>query len=138
MAANPTVLVTDDDDYVRRAVARLLRHHGYHVVCAASGAQALEIAAAALPALVLLDVMMPEMDGFSVAHALRHTHRHACPPIAIMSAGPPCDAQRLSVGAVGFLRKPFSSDALLSLVERALHAPDVRASSNPLDSAHAS
>lgn len=135
MAAN-TVLVTDDDDHVRRAVARLLRHHGYHVVCAASGAQALELASAALPALVLLDVMMPEMDGFAVARALREQHGHACPPIAIMSAGPPCDAQSRAVGALGFLRKPFSSDALLSLTERAVHGHDPRRATASTEAAH--
>ncbi len=137
MAAT-TVLVTDDDDYVRRAVARLLRHHGYHVVCASSGAQALELAAVAPPALVLLDVMMPEMDGFAVAQALRQQHRQACPPIAIMSAGPPCEAQRLAVGAAGFLRKPFSSDALLTLIERALHSGPPVAQGAAMDTAQLS
>lgn len=112
-----TVLVTDDDDYVRRAVARLLRHHGYHVVCAASGEDALELVAAAPPSLVLLDVMMPGMDGFEVATLLRQHHGRSCPPIAIMSAGPVNEARHTSVGAVGFLRKPFTSDKLLSLVD---------------------
>lgn len=115
--AQKTVLVTDDDDYVRRAVARLLRHHGYHVVCAASGEDALELVAAAPPSLVLLDVMMPGMDGFEVATRLRTEHGAACPPVAIMSAGPLSEGRREAVGAVAFLRKPFTSERLLALLE---------------------
>lgn len=122
--ASISVLVTDDDDYVRRAVARLLRHHGLHVVCASSGPEALEIVAAAPPSLVLLDVMMPGMDGVRVAHILREQHGDACPPIAIMSAGPMSETRRLAAGALGFLRKPFTAEMLLSLVERCTQAAD--------------
>ena len=116
MAPSNTVLITDDDEYVRRGVARLLRHHGYHVLCAGSGVEALELVAAAPPALVLLDVMMPGMDGFEVARRLRALHGDACPTIAIMSAGPFGDIDKQGVGAVAFLRKPFTSDKLLALV----------------------
>ena len=108
------VLIVDDDDMIRRLVRTVLEADEYDVVEARNGDIALELANEAHPAVVLLDIMMPGIDGVEVCRRLDHT---AVKVIILTARDDPSleDACR-EAGADAFLTKPFSSVELLDLV----------------------
>lgn len=111
------VLVVDDEDYVRQLLCRVLASKGYTVDAAADGREGLEKITAVHPDLVLLDLMMPVMDGWQVLDALAQMEQH--PPVVIVSAY--VDRGRaLKAGAVECLSKPFAIGQLLTTCEKAL------------------
>jgi DNA-binding response OmpR family regulator len=108
------VLIVDDDDMIRRLVRTVLEADEYDVVEARNGDIALELANEAHPAVVLLDIMMPGIDGVEMCRRLDHT---AVKVIILTARDDPSleDACR-EAGADAFLTKPFSSVELLDLV----------------------
>ena len=117
-AAAPLVLVVDDDPDILEAVCEILSMEGYRVAEARHGAEGLERVAAERPALILLDLMMPVMDGVAFVEALRARHPGAAIPVVVISAdGNPQRAEGL--GARAFLAKPFDIEVLLSEVAAA-------------------
>jgi two-component system, OmpR family, response regulator MprA len=110
------VLVVDDDPAIRKAVSLLLVDEGYAVQTAANGTEGLAAITAQPPALVLLDLNMPVMDGWALLGHLRDAQITV--PIVIMTADQraPQEAARLQVA--GYLGKPFAIDDLLDLVAR--------------------
>lgn len=113
-AAAQTVLVVDDHDGFRRRARRLLEQHRYRVIEAADGAGALRLAMAERPAIVLLDVRLPDMDGFAVAEALRRAGSPAA--ILLTSTQPEADlADRLRTSAADrFVDKADLSAAVIA------------------------
>src|SRR5688500_90776 len=111
-----TVLVVDDDTSILDTVSSILTGEGYYVVSAATGEEALEAVARKQPALMLLDMRMPVMDGWAVARALRE--RGIKVPIVVMTAAESAKRWADEVGAEGFLAKPFGLDDLLATVAR--------------------
>jgi CheY-like chemotaxis protein len=101
----PRVLVVDDDDDIRDLVQAVLEMHGYRVDQAA-GASALRIRPGAPPALILLDLMMPVVDGYEIGRRLRADPATAPIPIVIMSAGTQAAAAAAELRAEGYLAKP--------------------------------
>ena len=69
--ADPTLLLVDDEDNLRSMLEAALRHSGFEVHCAASGRSAIEVATGVRPDLIVLDVMLPDLDGFEVCRRLR-------------------------------------------------------------------
>jgi len=113
----PLILVVDDDPDILEAVGEILADEGYRVRRARDGQEALERLAAEPPALVLLDLMMPVMDGVAFARAMRAAPEHAGIPVVVISAdGHPGRARE--VAADGFLAKPFDIEALLEVVRQ--------------------
>ncbi|GEJ58248.1 response regulator [Anaeromyxobacter diazotrophicus] len=111
----PPVLVVDDDPDILEAVCDILEGEGYRVARARNGREALGQVEEERPLLILLDLMMPVMDGSAFAQALRGRERDRSIPIVVISAdGDPQKAAAL--GARGFLAKPFDIDALLAEV----------------------
>lgn len=111
----PLVLVVDDDPDILDAICDILDAEGYRIARARHGVEALAQVTAERPALILLDLMMPVMDGVAFAHALRERAPAWDVPILVISAdGNPQRAA--SVGARGYLAKPFDIDALLAHV----------------------
>jgi CheY-like chemotaxis protein len=109
------VLVVDDDPDILEAICDILEGERYRVERARNGAEALERLTREWPTLILLDLMMPVMDGLAFAQALRLRGPDAAIPIVVISAdGDPRKAAL--VGARGFLAKPFDVDALLAEV----------------------
>ncbi len=109
------ILIVDDDDSIRELVAMALEDEGYEVMTAAQGVQALQIAAATPPDLILLDMRMPIMDGWAFArtyHQLPGPHA----PIIVLSATRNGLAVAEEVGAAGYLAKPFELVQLLTVV----------------------
>lgn len=114
-----TILVVDDHPPNLTALEAILRPLGPRVICASSGAQAVEIAAQTDLALVLLDLQMPELDGLETAALLKKNERCRAVPIIILTADPPTRAevaQGYATGAVDFLSKPLDPDVLRSKV----------------------
>jgi CheY-like chemotaxis protein len=119
----PTILVVDDEPAVRELVVEVLRLEGYAAVGAADGRAALAALERVAPALVLMDVMMPGLDGRGAYLAMRARPAGAAVPVVLMSAA--ADPARLPPGAAAFLAKPFDLDELLGLVARLLaEGPD--------------
>jgi two-component system, chemotaxis family, chemotaxis protein CheY len=114
----PLVLVVDDDPDILDAVCDILESERYRVARARHGAEALERVQEERPSIILLDLMMPVMDGVAFARALRASDGDARIPIVVISAdGNPQKAA--AVGARGFLAKPFDIEALLAQVAAA-------------------
>ncbi|HZU00568.1 MAG TPA: response regulator transcription factor [Ktedonobacteraceae bacterium] len=120
MSAKKTTIVTaDDDPQLLRLMARNLEFEGYEVLRASDGEQALEQIEHASPNLVLLDVMMPRMDGFTVCQKVREFS--TVPIIIVTARGQDQDKVKgLDLGADDYLTKPFSVDELLARVRAVL------------------
>jgi CheY-like chemotaxis protein len=111
----PLVLVVDDDPDILEAICDILGTESYRVARARNGLEALERVDAERPDVILLDLMMPVMDGVTFAQALRERPAASDIPILVISAeGNPQRAA--SVSARGYLAKPFDIDALLAQV----------------------
>jgi CheY-like chemotaxis protein len=118
----PTILCVDDDPLVLGVCSMALEHRGYRVVMATQGRAGIAIAQIERPALILLDVMMPGMDGFEVCRhlradpALRHT------PIILMTAmkEPELETKGVEAGATLSIRKPFDPGVIVNTVDQAL------------------
>ena len=112
---SPLVLVVDDDPDILDAICDILEAEGYRVARARHGQEALDQVEGERPAVILLDLMMPVMDGVAFARALRLRPSVRDVPIVVISAdGNPQRAA--AVGATGYLAKPFDIEALLSQV----------------------
>ena len=109
-----TVLVVEDDDTLREMLRLHLQHEGYRVLTAADGPAGLSAARTAAPDLVLLDVMMPGMDGFEVLHSLRSSFRTRYLPVILLTAlSQTRDRIRgLELGANDFISKPYVANEL--------------------------
>jgi DNA-binding response OmpR family regulator len=120
------ILVVDDDAKIVRLVRTYLERAGYRVVEASDGRAALSAIALETPALVVLDVMLPEIDGIAVLKAVRRTDRT---PVIILSARGLVDDRitGLAAGADDYLPKPFSPAELVLRVQRILERADERA-----------
>jgi DNA-binding response OmpR family regulator len=113
------ILVVDDDAKIVRLVRTYLEREGYRVVEASDGRSALAAIALEAPALVVLDLMLPEVDGLAIVRAVRRTDRT---PIIMLSArGAPTDRiAGLEAGADDYLPKPFSPAELVVRIKRIL------------------
>jgi len=108
------VLVVDDDPDVRSFLSAFLELEGYEVQTAANGAEALHSVAEQRPDVILLDLMMPVMDGWTFCRQLAMNHHTSHPPIIIISASHELDGRLQEAGASAFIAKPFDLDCLLS------------------------
>jgi CheY-like chemotaxis protein len=124
MSARSTVLLVEDDPDLLRFAQVTLRLGGYRAVTATDGQTALALARKASPQLMVLDLRLPELDGWQVLAALRAEPKTARLPVLVLtaSAGPADQERALAAGVVDYLVKPVSADALLAAVERALRA----------------
>lgn len=113
------ILIADDDADILALVSYRLRRAGYDVVTAADGEQALTLAQERKPALAVLDVMMPGLNGFQVAERLAGD----IPVILLTARVQEADVARgFAAGAVDYIRKPFSPQELLVRVQRTIGA----------------
>jgi DNA-binding response OmpR family regulator len=119
------ILTADDDPQLLRLIARNLEFEGYDVVTASDGTLALEQIERLAPDLVLLDVMMPRMDGFTVCQRVREFS--LVPIILITARGQDQDKVKgLDLGADDYLTKPFSVEELLARVRAVLRRTQFR------------
>jgi two-component system cell cycle sensor histidine kinase/response regulator CckA len=131
---NGKVLVVDDEEQNRYLLRVLLESQGFEVVEAADGVQALRMARDDPPALAISDLLMPNMDGFSLCREWMHDERLRGIPFLVYSATYTSDSDRalvLDLGATAFLVKPAEPEVLVDAVQRALgRSPEPLASCN--------
>lgn len=137
MAPPPTILIVDDDPHIREVVRFALRKAGYAIVEASDGAEALARFDADAPDLIVLDILMPEMDGTEVCRRVRATS--ATPIIFLSSRDDEIDRIiGLELGGDDYLTKPFSPRELVARVRAVLRRTQALAQGAPPSSADAS
>ncbi len=119
----PTVLVVDDDKHALEIISRLLQKEGFNVLRAASGRQALDTVAAQPVDVILLDVMMPEMDGFQVCTELRQQEKTHDIPVILLTAKDDLETRvvGMRLGVSEFLTKPINKIELFARVRAQVH-----------------
>jgi CheY-like chemotaxis protein len=126
------ILVVDDDRLIRQMVRDLLEIADFAVGEAVDGADGLAQAAAFHPDLILLDLMMPDLDGYAVCRALKADPITRAIPVIFLTASPGLDLNReaYAAGAAACLTKPFRREALLAVVNTTLQASTRREKTN--------
>lgn len=121
LSPRPSVLIVDDEATTRTLVRLLLERDGYRVFEAFNGKHALDIAAAQDVDLFVMDLLMPELDGYGAILALRRQERHAATPIVVVTTeeGPVVEKQVLDLGADDYILKPFEPTILTSRIKAA-------------------
>jgi two-component system OmpR family response regulator len=119
MSLKPCILVAEDDGDIREVIRARLRSAGYDTVMARNGVEALDRIRAYAPVGMVLDINMPEMDGFTVLKTLREG-RMWFPPTLVLTARHAAEDVRRAVelGAKDYLAKPFSEAQLLARITR--------------------
>jgi CheY-like chemotaxis protein len=117
------ILVVDDDPDILEALSEILEAEGFEIRRARNGKEALERLEPDPPQLILLDLMMPVMDGWEFAQRLRQRGTLSNIPIIVLSADRNVGSKAQDIGAVGYLAKPFELNELLEMVHRALNGP---------------
>lgn len=139
LAEHEKILVVDDDPEILQLLRRTLRRHGFPTITAQDGGEALDKIAAETPALVLLDLVMPALDGFDVLRNLKSRNTARSIPVIIMTgvdAYKSSIGQVMALGAADFLTKPLDLNELVNAIHRIVgpeHVPPAgRRSSEPL------
>ena len=113
------VLIVDDDPDIRALLMSVLADDGYDAAAASNGREALELLDRWSADLVVLDLMMPVMDGWTFAQRMREKKSEPV-PIVILSAATDLKRHAATIGAAGLIPKPFDLDTLLPIIERAV------------------
>ena len=116
------VLVVDDDDDVREMLVLAIESTNRPVSGAKNGLDALEQVSIEMPAVILLDMRMPVMDGWAFAREFRKRHDRLA-AILVLTAATDAGARAREVDADGYLGKPFEIDELLDMIDRLASAP---------------
>ncbi|MCM8795052.1 MAG: response regulator [Candidatus Omnitrophica bacterium] len=120
--SNPKILIVDDEPDIVQMISRRLKAAGYEVSTAYDGQQALDMVRETLPQLVILDLMLPKLDGYKVCRLLKFDERFKEIPVLIFTARANAEDIQLATecGASAYLNKPFEPHILLSMVEKLL------------------
>lgn len=123
------IIVADDDGITRMLVKTLLERAQFEVLEAAHGRQAIELASTGCPDLMLMDLNMPEMDGYEAIQCLRRQPAFTSIPIIVLTAedGPSIERRVLDIGADDYMLKPFEPAILLSRVNAVFRRLEVAA-----------
>lgn len=113
-----TVLVVDDDPYILMSLEFLMKKNGYTVMVARNGTEALDMIESSVPDLVLLDIMMPDVDGYQICAYVKANERLAHIDIVFLSAKTKeADIQKgMDIGASLYITKPFSTRDLVKQI----------------------
>lgn len=118
----PVVLVVDDDEFQRRQMGKILESVSCHLFFATNGAEALETVCLHWPDLILMDILMPQINGLETLRKLKSMIQFASIPVMMMTGH--CDknvvAESFKNGAAGFMVKPLNRDVVLKNVTRIL------------------
>lgn len=118
------ILVVDDDENILNLEKTILEQKGFDVTGATGGSEALELLAEQAFDLVLLDVMMPEVDGFTVCRKIKEDPRLKEIPVIFLTAkgGGEALAEGFESGAIMYINKPFTANKLLTIVNTMLES----------------
>ena len=122
MAGKKKILVVDDEPNIVKLVSFILSTNGYEVIEASLGAEGIKKAKAEKPDLIILDVMMPKMDGFEAAKKLRADKATSGIPILMLSSKAQFEDKMKGIdsGAMDYVTKPFDKHELLEKVQECL------------------
>ena len=128
------ILIVDDEEDIAFSIARRLTASGYEAICAEDGAEGLRRAQTENPDLIILDLMLPKMDGFKVCRLLKFDERYKRIPIIMLSARSQQEDIALGreTGAEFYMTKPFNSGALLEKIKELLETPAASAEKAPV------
>lgn len=118
IASNLPILVVDDDQAMRLMLETVLLDEGYSVILARNGKEGLELAARQRPALVLLDLMMPVMDGWQFLEAIKQMPEFADLPVVLLSASRQIASTARDNPVKAYLPKPFELVKLLAYIDQ--------------------
>ncbi|MCU0441321.1 MAG: response regulator [Bacteroidia bacterium] len=112
------ILVVDDDPYILMSLEFLMRKTGFNVTIARNGTEALELLETYLPDVVLLDIMMPDVDGYAICTYIQQTPKHTdCKVVFLSAKSKEADIQKgYDLGADLYITKPFSNKDLVSKI----------------------
>ena len=118
----PLILIVDDEEDIRKVLGKRLETAGYRVIAAANGRAGIEMAAREKPDIIIMDVMMPEMNGFEATEVLRSKLETAVIPIIMLTAKQDKESELAGIkaGADDYLTKPFDKEKLLARIEMLL------------------
>ncbi|MFT5206841.1 MAG: CheY-like chemotaxis protein [Candidatus Omnitrophota bacterium] len=118
--ARKKILVVDDDMVCLEMNSLILSNENYEIITAMDGQEAYAIAQSSSPDLILLDLMLPKMNGYKVCGLLKNNSQYAMIPIILLSASNSPDTEEISkdVGFDAYLKKPVQVDLLLSTIEK--------------------
>lgn len=119
-AADATILVVEDDDAMRRLIELALVFEGFRVVSATNGAEALGCLNKTTPTLVVLDLVLPWVNGLEVLATMRDTARLRTVPVLVVTGTPMTDRDIGDRGPHRILRKPFNVEALAPAIQELL------------------
>jgi len=111
--ADCRVLVVDDDPEIRDITCSMLSKHQYHVSTAANGLEALRMLVTEKPDIILLDVLMPQMDGYTFYKELKNNSDTSTIPVLIITGRGQMEDSFKVLGVDGFIAKPFTADRLI-------------------------
>ena len=122
MDSKKKILIVDDERDIIKALTIRLQSKGYEVFGAFGGAQGIFMANKEIPDLIILDIRMPDVDGFSVFETLKQSDRTSRIPIIFLTGSPDkdADARTMGLGARFYIKKPYDPEELLDAVKRAL------------------
>ncbi len=116
----PKVLLVDDDRLIHQLYQSHIEKAGYELVSAFKGNDAVEIAARELPQAIVMDIMMPDMDGLSAVRQMKQDERTKNIPVIVITANPHSHLSQMEsqwAGAAVFLTKPFGPPSLISALQ---------------------
>ena len=121
---NKPILIIEDNEQTLYLITFILEKHGYQVIQAHDGREGIELAGRVEPALILLDIQLPLLDGYAVARGLRSNAALAnVPIIAVTSYAMVGDRERvLAAGCTGYIEKPIDPDTFMTQIEQCLVA----------------
>ncbi|MFN8253185.1 MAG: response regulator [Ferruginibacter sp.] len=116
------ILIVDDDPYILMSLEFLMRKNGYDVMIARNGTEALDLLNKQVPHLVLLDIMMPDVDGYEICRRIKKTEKLKSVKVVFMSAKTKeADIQKgYDLGASLYITKPFSTREMVKQVHELL------------------
>jgi DNA-binding response OmpR family regulator len=123
MESGKKILVVDDDPYILMSLEFLMKKNGYDVMVARNGTEAMDLADKHLPDLVILDIMMPDVDGYEICTRIKKSAKHLHTKIVFISAKTKeTDIQKgYDLGASLYIKKPFSTRELVKQIKELLN-----------------
>ncbi len=116
------ILIVDDEHYLIDIQEQIIKREGYESITAENGKQAVEIAAAQLPDLILLDFSLPDMDGLEVARLIHANPKSRSTPIIVVTGGTSLEQKDkcLEAGFSDYINKPFTPEQIRSSIRKLL------------------
>lgn len=123
-----TIMVVEDDEQVRSILVKLVQKNGYNASTAGDGLEALQHLEESRPDLMIVDIMMPRLDGFDFVKAARHIKENRGIPIIFLTAKNDAKSmiEGINLGAKFFLTKPFQVPEVVSKIKKALNENQMR------------